>query len=276
MEHQVIPIPNVQVPVLQQRMYGSVVNYHYLQVESNTTENNDCVYQFLIKNYSRYIKNIDKNVLMQYLYDDDGIFGVNTEQIQRFCHHYGISLYALDLEFKVFHKYIPQRKSHRIPPLVYVVANSHMYPVVEDNVRKSIFAIEKLKTCNYINNKIQSNNKRFDNELPVVINPDFGEIQQLQDCNVVYTNLDTLEPLFIHLFKTEQTIYQCNSYNRNIMQIQYKNNVNIQINADYQSSLNNCQQLQIPFKNQNNVQLANEAFEIYRNLHVSLLHSTSK
>jgi hypothetical protein len=33
MKHQVIPIPNVQVPVLQQRMYGSVVNYHYLQVE---------------------------------------------------------------------------------------------------------------------------------------------------------------------------------------------------------------------------------------------------
>jgi hypothetical protein len=139
-----------------------------------------------------------------------------------------------------------------------------MYPVVEDNVRKSIFAIEKLKTCNYINNKVQSNNKRFNNELPVVINPDFGQIQQLQDCNVVYTNLETLEPLLIHLFKTEQTIYQCSSYNRNIMQIQYKKNVNIQINADYQSSLYNCQQLQIPFKNQNNVQLANEAFEIYR------------
>ena len=86
---------------------------------------------------------------------------------------------------------------------------------------------------------------------------------RLQGCNVVYTYLETLEPLLIHLFKTEQTIYQCNSYNRN-MQIQYKNNVNIQINADYQSSLYNCQQLQITFKNQNNVQLANEVFEIYR------------
>jgi hypothetical protein len=155
MEHQVIPIPNVQVPVLQQRMYGAVVNYHYLQIESNTTENNDCVYQFLIKNYSKYIRNIDKSVLMEYLYDDDGTLGVTTEQIQRFCHHYGISLYALDLEFKVFHKYIPERKSHRIPPLVYVVANSHMYPVVEVTVRKSLFAIEKLKTCNYINKKSQ-------------------------------------------------------------------------------------------------------------------------
>jgi len=137
-----------------------------------------------------------------------------------------------------------------------------MYPVVEDTVRKSLFAIEKLKTCNYINKKVKFNTKQFNNELPVVINPAFTDIQQLQDCNVVYTYLVTLEPLLIHLFKTEQTIYQCNSYNRNIMQIQY--NVNIQINADYQSSLYNCQQLQIPFKNQNNVQLANEAFEIYR------------
>jgi hypothetical protein len=190
---------------------------------------------------------------MEYLYDDDGIVGVTTEQIQRFCHCYGISLYALDLEFKVFHKYIPERKSHRIPPLVYVVANSHMYPVVEDTVRKSIFAIEKLKACNFINKKVKSNNRQFNNELPVVVNPNFNEIQQLQDLNVVYTNLETLEPLLIQFFKTEQTIYQCNSYNRNIMQIQYKNNVNIQINADYQSILYNCQQLQIPFKNQNNV-----------------------
>jgi hypothetical protein len=62
MEHQVIPIPHSQLPLLQQRMYGTVVNYHYLQVESNTTENNDCVYQFLIKNYSKYIRKIDRKV----------------------------------------------------------------------------------------------------------------------------------------------------------------------------------------------------------------------
>jgi hypothetical protein len=47
--------------------------------------------------------------------------------------------------------------------------------------------------------------------------------------NVVYTNIETLPPLLIQ-FKSEQTIYKYNSNNENLIQIQYENNVSIQIN----------------------------------------------
>jgi hypothetical protein len=61
--HQVVEIPEAQVPLMEQRMFGTVIKYHHLAVEANSTENNDCVYQFLLNHYSKYIKNISRTRL---------------------------------------------------------------------------------------------------------------------------------------------------------------------------------------------------------------------
>jgi hypothetical protein len=35
----------------------------------------------------------------------------------------------------MFHRYIPDKRSHKLPALVFVVANKHMYPVLSDALR---------------------------------------------------------------------------------------------------------------------------------------------
>lgn len=62
-EHQIVKIPQNQVPLMQQRMYGTAVNYHYLPVASNATDNPDCVHQFLLQHYGSKIKNFTKDYM---------------------------------------------------------------------------------------------------------------------------------------------------------------------------------------------------------------------
>ena len=69
--------------------------------------------------------------------------GVTTLDIVKFCKAYNIAMYGLDLNMKVFHRYIPDKPSHKLKALVYVCACSHMFPVTEQSVRDSIFAIER-------------------------------------------------------------------------------------------------------------------------------------
>jgi hypothetical protein len=90
-EHQIIEIPQHQVPLMQQRMYGTAVNYHYLPVGSNTADNRDCVYQFLLQHYGPKIKNLTKETLLDIFDELDETTGVSTDQILNFCERYNIS-----------------------------------------------------------------------------------------------------------------------------------------------------------------------------------------
>ena len=60
---------------------------------------------------------------------------ISTTQIQQFCENFSISMYVLDLEFKIFFQNTLEKRSHHYPSLVYVVANHHLYPVIEKSVR---------------------------------------------------------------------------------------------------------------------------------------------
>ena len=140
MTHTIIGIPDAAVPLVNQRMFGTSVNYHYLQVESNDAQDGDCVYQFLVNHYGKWIKNITKQDLLKLFDEEELSSGVDTSMVELFCREFGVSLYALNLEMQVFHKMIPSKRNHNIPPLVYVCGNQHMYPLLCDTARKSIFA----------------------------------------------------------------------------------------------------------------------------------------
>ena len=70
--------------------------------------------------------------------------------------------------------------------------------------------------------------------LALVINPEYDELKELKDCNVIYTKNEGEKecslPLVLYFFKTKKTIYQTNSYNGNILRIHYKDNVIIYLN----------------------------------------------
>ena len=78
MIHSIVEMPHAVVPLIHQRMFGTKINYHYLQVEWNQTEHQDCVYQFLLTNYGHLVKALSKESLLG-LFDDDAIdTGVST------------------------------------------------------------------------------------------------------------------------------------------------------------------------------------------------------
>ncbi|TPX48064.1 hypothetical protein CcCBS67573_g10219 [Chytriomyces confervae] len=138
----------VLVALLEQRMFGTVLNYHHLNLEPNFTNENICVYQHLIDTYSKYIKGVTFDGLKGIFEEGEIDTGVTTNQVVQFCEKYGISLYAMDLEFEIFCRHIPKVRNHHIPCLIYIVANNHMYPVLEEELRRSIVASERRKGTN--------------------------------------------------------------------------------------------------------------------------------
>jgi hypothetical protein len=140
-----------------------------------------------------------------------------------------------ELELNVFYKQIPNNRSHRYPPLVYVIT------VLENTLRTKIFSQERLKQTDFGCRTSFKKEITFDCKKPVVINPELNQLTQVSDCNVVFTKRKqedkcewvTLLPIVIYLFKTESVIYKTNSYNGSILRIHYKNNVDIQLNRYY-------------------------------------------
>ena len=158
--------------------------------------------------------------------------GVTTNQVLRFCEKYGISLYAMDLEFDTFCQYSPEVRNHHVPALIYIVANNHMYPVLENELRKSIVASERIKGCKgsaVFKGKGKQANP-FEGTVHTLLNIPYDTLNQLKNCNVVYTNKNDLSDLVIYLVQKEQTIYKTRGIGGHIVRIEYKDNVIIEVN----------------------------------------------
>ncbi|KAI9326614.1 hypothetical protein BDR26DRAFT_941086 [Obelidium mucronatum] len=259
-------VPHQQVALLEQRMFGTVLNYHHLNLEPNFTNENICVYQHLITTYSKHIKGVTFKGLMNIFEEGEIDTGVTTNQVVKFCEKYGICLYAMDLEFDIFCRHIPKVRNHHAPCLIYIVANNHMYPVLEEELRRTIVASERTKGTNK-SRVFKSKEKQvntFDGTIDTILNAPYETLSQLENCNVVYTNKIDLSDLVVYLAQTEQTVYKTRGNGGHIVRIEYKNNVIIEVNKHYQESLLVSKALTIPFRNQNLISLVLEAFQIYK------------
>ena len=90
--------PDLPCQLIHERMYGVSLKYHYLPVEPNVSTNMECVYSYLLNCYSRYIKSLTKESLLEIIGETDPKNGVCTFQIIEFCRRFNINCYALDLE----------------------------------------------------------------------------------------------------------------------------------------------------------------------------------
>jgi hypothetical protein len=262
-DYRIEDVPDTMVKVVDQRMYGSVLSYHHVNVDANEADNGNCVYQYLIKEYQPKKKSICLETLLEIFKEKDECNGVTTRQLESFCQKYGIPLYALDVELKLRHKYVPDKKSHKFRSLIYVIANHHMYPMVSDTERRSFLAKESAKssdTCFQSN----SHSRVFDNGKDIALNPEWQDIHGMTNTNVIFTSGQSLLSLLVYIFESEGVIYETKGYGGNILSLQYKNGTEIHINHDYDNSRKDCKALQIVFKNQNSIHLVREAFETYR------------
>ncbi|KAJ3088328.1 hypothetical protein HK100_008074, partial [Physocladia obscura] len=270
-EYEVTPVPANQVHIMNQRMYGAVLNYYNLKIDPNETGDSNCVVTFLLHAYSKHIKTLSESKLREIFSESEDELGdsslqeegVSTTQVQRFCQQYGISMYAIDLSCNVFCRYIPEKRNHHCPSLVYVCANQHMYPILDEALRKSIFSQERQQSCGKPFKRM-SNKKIFDDTLTTIIDPPYEQLDSLENVNVVYTGINDLTDLVVHLGETEHVVYKTRTNNGKIVRLEYKNNVTIELNKDYEKAKLLCEAMVIPFKNQNLITLALEVFEIYK------------
>jgi hypothetical protein len=77
-QYHVQPVPAEAVALMDEQMYGAVVNYHYLNIKLNVSEENTCVYDFLISKYKPYIMSLTFDTLTQLFDEEDKYSGVST------------------------------------------------------------------------------------------------------------------------------------------------------------------------------------------------------
>ena len=112
------------------------------------------------------------------------------------------------LEFDTFCRYSPKVRNHHVPALIYIVANNHMYPVLEDEPRKSIVASERMKgkeSTVFTSKEKQANT--FVGSAHPLLNVPYDILNQHKNCNVIYTNKSDLLDLVVYFVQKEQTVY---------------------------------------------------------------------
>lgn len=83
--------------------------------------------------------------------DNDLSQGYNTLQIENFCIKYRIPLYAIDINEKIFHSYMPEKKNKHFPCLCYINTMEHMYVCTD---KRFLNKINSFTRKEHINNNI--------------------------------------------------------------------------------------------------------------------------
>jgi hypothetical protein len=70
--------------------------------------------------------------------------GVNTNNIKRFCEKFNIPMYAIDEIENTFSQFIPKNRNKNAPAFIYLLSNTHIYPINDTNKIKSIVKITSM------------------------------------------------------------------------------------------------------------------------------------
>ena len=78
--------------------------------------------------------------------------GVNTNNIKRFCEKFDIPMYAVDEIENTFTQFIPKIPNKKCPAFIYLLSNTHIYPINDKDKIKSIVKITSM--INNVNSDI--------------------------------------------------------------------------------------------------------------------------
>lgn len=208
--------------------------------------------------------------------------GRNCEEILRFCQFYKISMYALDVNNKVFFKWIAKVErddgtytSSNYPALIFYMINQHLYPVTDKPTRERIVKQESFKErkdssyslilCNKHESKDVERDiiERF--ELPFYEDIKIEDLSKYKNCNIFYHKLDLYDVL-VKLILERNVQYESVYKGDNIVKIKIENdvmlysNVNHTFGGDWNLAIDLCKKFKIPFKNQTLSSISNEIY----------------
>ena len=219
------------------KMYGTILKYHN-QGHDNSNYNGNCVPQTLMNLYNnpnetnkrkRIIRlTIQKIVDQLSSYTNPGSLldieptrpteydGFTTEQVMHFCNLNRIRCYALDHKNYIFQKNVNNKHitfNRYLPPLVFSCQSSHMYLITDEEKRASIFNRKP-------NNWISDNESKID-DIPIIIDPNFDEIDFSTRQNVILTTEGEVERRFYEEIRAGN-IYDGNVKVRDNVVIRYR------------------------------------------------------
>lgn len=142
--------------------------------------NGECVYDYLIHRYKRlkltkeriYDTMFEKEYdLEKKKYYRNYAKGVNTYDLERFCKYFRITLYAVNRDELLFHKYIAPNKNKKYGALCYICSNNHLYPIKEKKYicTYSNIARETLKTSKTKEEKKKERKKKRDGKQIMIL-----------------------------------------------------------------------------------------------------------
>jgi hypothetical protein len=153
---------------MKQSGVGIYDGYDNQEWSSNTGR---CVFDYIIWKYSDidgFKKVCNYESLCEIFYDideDDEVnnsldlldVGVNTNNIKRFCEKFNIPMYAVDEIENTFSQFIPKNRNKKAPAFIYLLSNTHIYPINDKNKIQSIVKITSM--INNVNSDIIENYK---------------------------------------------------------------------------------------------------------------------
>ena len=92
MDYVTEDVPATSVDLMDQRMFGTVLRYHYLDVDANESPGYDCVYQYLLNTRQK---------LLDLFKEESESTGVTARQVEAFCSKYRIPMHVHDMELLI-------------------------------------------------------------------------------------------------------------------------------------------------------------------------------
>jgi hypothetical protein len=252
-----------------------------------------CVIEYLMKKYGKTpgkreeerdkIASLNVPLLKQLLNWKEDDKGVCTWDLQEFCDKYKISHYALDITKKLYWKKL-QTGSKCRPALIYYMADGHIHPIEDKNVRNSIIKCnaERENKSGFTNSsllgaqldesdtKVAERIERF--KMPYHVDVQVSQLHEYANCNIFYHTLnlyEIVEDIFFQDGISPKFYFQ----GAQVVEIEYKNNVKLFRNCnhkvirkdgtglDWEDSMRMCEKFKIPFKNQSLTSLACDVYK---------------
>lgn len=208
-----------------------------------------------------YIDDEDDNNKVEYKkreYEDfNKETGVNTNMLMYLAKKKDFSLYAYDWNNNIFNKYIS--KNQNLSPLVYIMANNHMYLITDENYIKSI-AMRNRDLKSLCSNLFREEEIKGDTfELDIHDNILVYKLPNYNNCNIIYS-CNSLDDIHYKIYKKyNDIIINVRTRGNKIIYMYYEKyklhlhadiNYDNNLNIDYKTVMEICKKINIPFTNQ--------------------------
>jgi len=267
--HKNVPVTDLKKVKMTRAVPSS---FKFINAELNDSENGQCVYNYIEKQYNMKREKLLK--LVNDFEEERSMFnytpltlndGLSCEHLEVFCAKKKISMYAIGLDRKAFHCHIPKERTTKgsVKPLMFVMLNDHMYPITD---KKSRAIISQNENPNNKGNSLfvkkqekqEEEDKFFDLSKFDIVDQLTADIAMNSTKSFIVRS-DNIEDLYFSLVSynpTRKVYYPYKYISSRMISIEIDNRF-ILANQDIDSVLEMCNMFNIPFNNQRVASLFN-------------------